>query len=427
MPLSGISNNLCYAADIPNSKEGIEGYYRHAIKFNNVNGKMRIRTSLDIGKLKRRGTSFCRYLDEKRVYTKKAQLGNEGGLSLGWIQKAHPAFAFRDGMKYQLQATMNKEFKDIKYALFPRNDKYKQSDGMMLKTNGIAIQVVKTANTSSSDFRAAMAEKWQGLTAKTCGTLWSKTFIPFGREGDMGDDVMTAVFQQQNKYHQEATHRIVQTLSDIDEIIEIDMNEEEDKEMEGKGITLRNIFLQYLDKQDQPLLQSIEQTITGGTYHFIFDKSKVAKVDTMLASIDNDLDKIGQWEERHTHYRYLTSNPITVIGSIPRSTLTTFWDDHLSEFQAGPIPGEISTANLQRPKPKRNAWEKVSYSDIARGAGSIGHTAPTSEITQATTTGQTQATETVSESVENSLGSGPTAKQLEGAISGLSNLKPVNT
>jgi hypothetical protein len=25
MPLSGISNNLCYAADIPNSKEGIEG------------------------------------------------------------------------------------------------------------------------------------------------------------------------------------------------------------------------------------------------------------------------------------------------------------------------------------------------------------------------------------------------------------------
>jgi hypothetical protein len=27
MPISGIGNNLCYAADIPNSKEGIEGYY----------------------------------------------------------------------------------------------------------------------------------------------------------------------------------------------------------------------------------------------------------------------------------------------------------------------------------------------------------------------------------------------------------------
>jgi hypothetical protein len=107
MPLSGIGNNLCYAADIPNSKEGIEGYYRHAIKFNNVHVSMRIRTSLDIGKLKRPGTSFRWYLDDKRVYINKAQLGTYEGLSLGWIHKAHPAFAFRDGMKEQLHAMMN--------------------------------------------------------------------------------------------------------------------------------------------------------------------------------------------------------------------------------------------------------------------------------------------------------------------------------
>jgi hypothetical protein len=85
-----------------------------------------------------------------------------------------------------------------------------------------------------------------------------KTFIPFGREGGMGDSVMTAVFQQQIRYLQEATQRIVQNLANIDEIIEIDMNDEEDEEMEGTGITLRHIFLQYLDKQGQPLLQSIE-------------------------------------------------------------------------------------------------------------------------------------------------------------------------
>jgi hypothetical protein len=141
-------------------------------------------------------------------------------------------------MKEQLQAMTNKEFKDIKYALFPRTVKYKRSDGMMLTTNGIAIQVAKIANTSSSYFRAAMAEKWQGLTAKTGGTLWGKTFIPFGHEGDMGDAVMTALLQEQNKYLQEDTQHIVQNLSNIDEIIEIDMNEEEDEEMEDTGITL---------------------------------------------------------------------------------------------------------------------------------------------------------------------------------------------
>jgi hypothetical protein len=179
MPLSGIGNNLCDAADISNSKEGIEGYYRHAIKFNNVNGSMRIRTSLDIDKLKRPGTSFRQYLDDKRVNINKAQIGKEEGLSLGWIHKAHPAFAFRYGMKEHLHAMMNKEFKDIKYALFPRTIKYKRSDGMMLTTNGIAIQVAKTENTSSTSLRTAMAEKWQGLTSKHWRHFMGQNFYSF--------------------------------------------------------------------------------------------------------------------------------------------------------------------------------------------------------------------------------------------------------
>jgi hypothetical protein len=149
----------------------------------------------------------------------------------------------------------------------------------------------------------------------------------------------------------------------------------------------------------------------------------VVEVDAMLASIDGDLDKIGQWEECNTDYRYLPSNPITVIVSIPRSNPTTLWDKHLSAFQAGPVPGELSTANLQLPDPRRNAWAKVSYSNIARGTVSTDQNYPTTKITRENITGQTQATATVPESVENSLGSGPTANQPEWAISGLSNLK----
>jgi hypothetical protein len=125
-----------------------------------------------------------------------------------------PDLAFWDGMKEQLQPTMNKEFKDIKYALFPCTIKYKRSDGMMLTTNGVAIEVAKTENTSSTSFRAAMAEKWLGLTAKTGGNLWGKTFIPFCREGDMGDSVMTAVFQQQKKIYRrphDASSKTLQT------------------------------------------------------------------------------------------------------------------------------------------------------------------------------------------------------------------------
>jgi hypothetical protein len=45
LSLSGIGKNLCIGADVPNSKAGIEQYFRHDVMLNNINGKLRIRTS----------------------------------------------------------------------------------------------------------------------------------------------------------------------------------------------------------------------------------------------------------------------------------------------------------------------------------------------------------------------------------------------
>jgi hypothetical protein len=50
-----------------------------------------------------------------------------------------------------------------------------------MSTNGITLQVTKTPCITATDFRAEMAEKWQKLTAKNGGTLFCKTFIPFGK------------------------------------------------------------------------------------------------------------------------------------------------------------------------------------------------------------------------------------------------------
>jgi hypothetical protein len=77
LPLSKEGNNICRAADVPNTKDGIGNYYRRVIKFNNINGSMRIRTSMDIGRLKQAGSAFRMYLQSKRVYINKAQLGIE--------------------------------------------------------------------------------------------------------------------------------------------------------------------------------------------------------------------------------------------------------------------------------------------------------------------------------------------------------------
>jgi hypothetical protein len=51
LPLSRIGNNLCISADVSNKKFGIEQYFRHKVKSNNANGKLRIRASKDIRQL----------------------------------------------------------------------------------------------------------------------------------------------------------------------------------------------------------------------------------------------------------------------------------------------------------------------------------------------------------------------------------------
>jgi hypothetical protein len=55
------------------------------------------------------------------------------------------------------------------------------------------MQIAKSPNLVAADFRASMTEKWQKINAKNGGTLYGKIFITFGKEGDMGDPIMTNV------------------------------------------------------------------------------------------------------------------------------------------------------------------------------------------------------------------------------------------
>jgi hypothetical protein len=48
LPLVVQDNNLCIPADVPNSKEGIQKYFRHRLSANNVAGSIKIQTKLSI-------------------------------------------------------------------------------------------------------------------------------------------------------------------------------------------------------------------------------------------------------------------------------------------------------------------------------------------------------------------------------------------
>jgi hypothetical protein len=194
--------------------------------------------------------------------------------------------------------------------------------------------------------------KWQ----RSGKNLFGNTFITFSKEGDIGDEVMTNIIQQQNNFLRSTKQRIVQNLNDIDCPIAIIYGSGE--EIDAATIALRDVFYQYKDSEGKQLIDAIEKTNTGGTYIFLFHEKKTESIDNMLNNLNATLDEIGAWGECDVHYRYMSAYHIGVVVRVTKSTPTAFWTNHL-------IPTEIDTQDLQYITKKRFPWVKASYSDIA--------------------------------------------------------------
>jgi hypothetical protein len=142
----------------------------------------------------------------------------------------------------------------------------------------------------------------------------------------------------------------------------------------------------------------------------------------MLEHVDETVTSIIDWEECHTHFRYLPSIPFSVVGRIPRTTHPAFWANHLSQFSSA-IPSEISTEFLQQPKTKHVVWTKVSYSDEAKGAQCQDTTATAVITAQHSDRSYTSKSNNDSNYSASKSGDSNKHEQPEGAISGLSKLK----
>jgi hypothetical protein len=135
LPLGGQDNNLCIPAGVPNSKKGIQKYFRHRVSVNNVAGSIKIQNKFSISQLKHPSSTFHQFLNKERVHINSAQLRVEEGVTMGWCWKSHPAFGYRDEIKSRLKLMMGKVHEDTSYALFPKNIRYiRKSDGAKLST-----------------------------------------------------------------------------------------------------------------------------------------------------------------------------------------------------------------------------------------------------------------------------------------------------
>jgi hypothetical protein len=240
MALSGDGQDIMWAADVPTTREGIESYYSRHSGSNNVAGRMKIRTAYPIGQLKQQTISFKPYLLKSKVHINNTQLGGKEGITLGWIWKSHPAFSYRTDLKERMHEMLKDLAPRMKYALFPKAISYqRQSDVKRVSTNAIAIQVLKQKDVSPGKLRQAIAERWEKLMANSGGCLYSKSFIPFGKECGMDDSTMNYLIQEQNIFLNTTKQRIANNLNDIDEIMEVELKYRKNDGMDDTEMTLR--------------------------------------------------------------------------------------------------------------------------------------------------------------------------------------------
>jgi hypothetical protein len=128
---------------LPNTKEGIDKYYSHWSRPNNVAGKIKIVTDLSMMQLKNQSGTLLTYLKRKGVHVNYAQLGMVETVTLGWIGQAHPSFGCRDETKERISKLMKSEYPSMQYDLFPRKFHYVMERNVKMTTREIALQIMK--------------------------------------------------------------------------------------------------------------------------------------------------------------------------------------------------------------------------------------------------------------------------------------------
>jgi hypothetical protein len=73
--------------------------------------------------------------------------------------------------------------------------------------------------------REDIAMMWQKASNHRDGPLVGKHFVPFGKSGDMGDEITTKIIHRQNIMLQTNKQRVLTNLNGIDKVIEMEISD----------------------------------------------------------------------------------------------------------------------------------------------------------------------------------------------------------
>jgi hypothetical protein len=211
-------------------------------------------------------------------------------------------------------------------------------------------------------------------------------------------------------------------------MILINFETNDDVNMKRSGTTIREMFMKNLDNKGNDLFHSMEHTNNYDVYRLLFDEANTEQVVTLLGTIDESLDAMGDWDNADSHYRFLSHKKVNIVGIQPRGEQSYFWKKHFARFVKNPIPSVIDTSHLHQPPKGRQNSNPVqpSYGDIARGHGHNENDSDGTGPTAAETATQNTKPRTVPSpgpQVSPTQQTGPASPSSEGAISGLANMK----
>jgi hypothetical protein len=90
-------------------------------------------------------------------------------------------------------------------------------------------------------------------------------------------------------------------------------------------------------------------THTSGVYMLLFVEKNTEQVDTLLATIDESLDALGDWDNADSHFRYHSNEKVNIVGIHPHGEQSDFWKKHVAGFVKTTIPTVIDTSHLHQP------------------------------------------------------------------------------
>jgi hypothetical protein len=187
---------------------------------------------------------------------------------------------------------------------------------------------------------------WKKVSTNRGGPLVRTHFIPFGKSGEMGDNITTHIIHRQNAMLKSTKPRVLPNLNDIDTVIEM---ETPASIFFGHNsmFMIRKAFISYKDDSGEPIFSCIEATKTGSTYRLLFTANNHKAVDTILIDVDAKLDAIGNWNDASVHYRYITMDDVEVSGQNAQAQGKSSWEEHY-KLMSGTLPEVVDTNRFDR-------------------------------------------------------------------------------